>query len=76
MYHEITRCRICGCADLIPIIDLGMQALTGVFPRSRDERITTGPLELVKCDERAGGCGERPGVRHLAEHPDRANLTY
>ncbi len=29
--------------------------MTGVFPRSRDESVTTGPLSLVKCSE--GGCG-------------------
>jgi hypothetical protein len=28
---------------------LGEQALTGVFPKSRTEKITTGPIELVQC---------------------------
>lgn len=50
MYSEINRCRICGNADLDPILDLGNQALTGVFPHPGDV-VETGPLELVKCRE-------------------------
>jgi NDP-4-keto-2,6-dideoxyhexose 3-C-methyltransferase len=59
VYTEITRCRICGNTELSPIIHLGDQSLTGVFPATRDERITRGPLALVKCAERggAGSCG-------------------
>lgn len=53
---SIDRCRICGQADLAPILDLGEQMLTGVFPRSRDAKITVGPLRLVKCMAN-GGCG-------------------
>lgn len=52
----ITRCRICAGAELAPILDLGEQMLTGVFPRSRDEAVTVGPLRLVKCMA-DGGCG-------------------
>jgi hypothetical protein len=50
MYTAITQCRICGNSSLTPVIDLGVQMLTGVFPKSRDEAITTGPLRLVKCE--------------------------
>ncbi|MFA5105103.1 MAG: class I SAM-dependent methyltransferase [Candidatus Margulisiibacteriota bacterium] len=49
MYREIKRCRICGNGRLMPIIALGQQYLTGVFPRSREEKLTAGPLELLKC---------------------------
>jgi len=52
----IDRCRICGLADMAPILDLGVQMLSGVFPRSREAEVTTGPLQLVKCMA-AGGCG-------------------
>lgn len=45
----LTRCRICGNTDLLPILSLGDQELTGVFPRTRDQEITKGPLELVWC---------------------------
>lgn len=51
MIKEITRCRICGGADLKPIINLGSQALTGIFPRSTATTLTAGPLELVRCDD-------------------------
>lgn len=56
MYTEATCCRICKSTDLIPILDLGTQALTGVFPKSKDEQILSGPLELVKCSGE-NGCG-------------------
>jgi NDP-4-keto-2,6-dideoxyhexose 3-C-methyltransferase len=53
---EISRCRICGGEDLVKVLDLGIQTLTGVFPKSPDEPITAGPLILVKCAA-DGGCG-------------------
>lgn len=66
---------MCGNGELVPILDLGMQALTGVFPRSREDRITTGPLELVKCDERAGGCGLAQ-LRHSYEPTEMYGQNY
>ena len=50
MYTKISRCRICGNDELIPVIDLGHQALTGVFPKP-GQTVEEGPLELVKCRE-------------------------
>lgn len=47
---EITSCRICNNRRLVPLLDLGEQSLTGIFPSSPEERVTRGPLELVKCD--------------------------
>lgn len=49
MYKEITQCRICGNENIVPLLHLGNQALTGVFPQSKTDKVTTGPLELVKC---------------------------
>jgi len=46
---KLQKCRICGNSNLLPILSLGEQFLTGVFPRSPQEKITCGPLELVKC---------------------------
>ncbi len=48
-YREITQCRICGNKTLLPILSLGCQALTGVFPKTKDDPVTSGPLELVQC---------------------------
>lgn len=50
IYQEITKCSICGNTSLTPIIDLGVQALTGVFPR-KNEVVESGPLELIKCED-------------------------
>jgi NDP-4-keto-2,6-dideoxyhexose 3-C-methyltransferase len=55
---QVTQCRICGNPRLTTVLDLGEQALTGVFPRSIGESITRGPLRLIKCDEISNGaCG-------------------
>jgi NDP-4-keto-2,6-dideoxyhexose 3-C-methyltransferase len=58
-YQEITACRVCGNTDLDMILDLGNQSLTGVFPSSADESVTSGPLQLVKCVTRTANeaCG-------------------
>lgn len=57
MYSAINKCRICGNEDLIKVLDLGSQALTGVFPAYKDQTITRGPLQLVKCSELKDTCG-------------------
>jgi len=49
--EQIQHCRICGNSDLIPIINLGTQFLTGVFPKNTSQQITSGPLELVRCND-------------------------
>ena len=46
-YHAIDTCRISKARDLISVLQLGDQALTGVFPKLASEQITVGPLELV-----------------------------
>src|SRR6266436_3305505 len=56
-HTTIQRCRICGSGNLHSVLHLGHQALTGVFPGSAGEEVETGPVELVKCDSEAGGCG-------------------
>jgi len=58
MYKEIKKCRVCSNKNLVSIINLGNQALTGIFPRTKDQEISFGPLELVKClENRDDGCG-------------------
>lgn len=56
MPTAIERCRICGGTELTPVLDLGEQALTGVFPKAPDAHVTVGPLSLLLCQS-AGGCG-------------------
>jgi SAM-dependent methyltransferase len=50
MFREIEACRICGNRDLVPILSLGEQYLTGVFPSVRNADLSKGPLELVACN--------------------------
>jgi len=58
MFTQITQCRICGNSNLERVLDLGEQALTGVFPRSRQQKVGRGPLRLVKCvDDDERSCG-------------------
>lgn len=56
-YKSIDECLICGNKNLRVILDLGVQALTGVFPSDRAARITSGPLVLKKCTGNHDACG-------------------
>jgi hypothetical protein len=49
-FIRVSACRICGNKNLVDIVDLGEQYLTGIFP-IKDETLllTKGPLQLVKC---------------------------
>ena len=44
---KIEKCRISGDTNLISVLNIGEQFLTGVFPSSKETIITKGPLELV-----------------------------
>jgi C-methyltransferase C-terminal domain/Putative zinc binding domain/Methyltransferase domain len=50
-YHEIKHCRVHNSSNLVSVLDLGKQALTGVFPKSSSQAVTVGPLELVWCPD-------------------------
>ncbi len=69
MYKKISSCRICGNKHLECVLDLGEQMLTGVFPKSKNEPITVGPLRLVKCvgDEQVCGLLQMEHSYDLAE---------
>lgn len=56
MYTRTDKCRICGNTELVRVLDLGEQMLTGVFPAEKNAEITVGPLNLVKCSG-DGVCG-------------------
>lgn len=49
MFTEIHNCRICANTNLINVLSLGEQALTGVFPKHVSDTVSTGPLDLVWC---------------------------
>jgi len=50
-YHEIDSCRVSKSKHLVSVLNLGYQALTGVFPKDAAEALTVGPLELVWCPD-------------------------
>jgi hypothetical protein len=50
-YKAIDKCRVSGSDDLVSVLNLGFQELTGVFPKSPSDVITRGPLELVWCPQ-------------------------
>jgi hypothetical protein len=45
----ISSCRIDQSENLITVLSLGKQALTGVFPKRPSDSVTVGPLELAWC---------------------------
>lgn len=49
MVKKINNCRLCNSQELVTILDIGEQAFTGVFPKSKTEIVPTGHLMLVKC---------------------------
>lgn len=73
-YHAIDRCRLCGSPALAPVLALGEQYLTGVFPRAADAALTRGPLELVRCaDGQACGLVQ---LRHSYDHSEMYGENY
>jgi hypothetical protein len=50
-YSEIDACRVSGSKNLVSVLDLGRQSLTGVFPSRASDPVTVGPLELVWCPD-------------------------
>lgn len=74
MFHTIQNCRICGNSALAPVLNLGKQYLTGVFPKTRDFKLTSGPLELVRCDG-PEACG-LVQLRHSYDHSEMYGVNY
>lgn len=75
-YQEIHACRICGSRELVSVLDLGNQALTGIFPPASNPQVETMPLELVKCrDEKGQGCGLLQ-LRHTGDLGKMYGETY
>jgi len=56
---KVKKCRVCNNTDLVPVIDLGNQYLSSVFPenlayRKKAEKY---PLDLVLCKKTKDTCG-------------------
>ena len=75
-YIEVHKCRICGNSNLEPILDLGEQMLTGVFPTSiESDAATIGPLSLVKCIGGDETCG-LVQLRHSYDLSEMYGVNY
>jgi hypothetical protein len=48
IYKKIDKCRVCSSRSLTNVLNLGYQALTGIFPES-GSTVPEGPVELVWC---------------------------
>jgi hypothetical protein len=49
IYREVDGCRACSSSNLVEILNLGVQALSGVFPKSTEPDPVSGPLVLGAC---------------------------
>lgn len=50
-YTKRDTCRLNGSKNIVSVLSLGHQALTGVFPKSTEEQVTEGPLDLFWCPD-------------------------
>ena len=71
------RCRLCGNEDLVPVLDLGKQPLSSVFPSPKDPDPSESPLELVRCNKssKPSACG-LVQLRHQADLSEMYGKTY
>lgn len=71
------KCRICGNPNLVPIIDLGNQALSSVFPSPDALDPSVSPLDLIRCDKSSSpdACG-LVQLRHTADLDEMYGTTY
>ena len=53
-YSEITKCRVSGSEKLTPVLSLGSQPLSGIYPSPDSPDPSTSPLDLVICDSEEG----------------------
>ena len=74
-FTAVSHCRICGSDELQPILSLGLQCLTGVFPRSLEESVTRGPLDLVRCSGSPQACG-LVQLRHTYDATEMYGPSY
>jgi NDP-4-keto-2,6-dideoxyhexose 3-C-methyltransferase len=64
----LERCRVCGNTELAPVIDIGEQYLSSIFPDDLDYRdeVPRSRLDLSVCVKRDGTCG----LPQLSRHHD------
>ena len=50
-FEKITKCRICECHELLPLMDFGEVASCGLFLKTKNDKAPTGTLSIVFCPE-------------------------
>jgi NDP-4-keto-2,6-dideoxyhexose 3-C-methyltransferase len=50
LFKAIDKCRICRSTDLLDVISLGSQALSGCFPAQDEPDPDAAPLHLLRCE--------------------------
>lgn len=75
-YRRTEACRVCGNPELATILDLGLQCLTGVFPKAGAPQPPAGPLELVKCQGPASKACGLVQLRHTYEASGMYGANY
>src|SRR5580700_820402 len=74
IFTQITKCRICRNASVVPVLDLGEQYLTGVLPSAPNSPLTRGPLQLVRCAGPA--CCGLVQLRHTYDASEMYGQNY
>lgn len=54
-YKSIKKCRLCNSVNFTEILDLGIQPLSCIFPKSKSVIVPKSPLNLIKCSN--SDCG-------------------
>lgn len=77
MIEETKVCRVCGNDRFVPVLSLGNQRLSSVFPRPEAPQPSHSPLELIRCDTDAGpdACG-LVQLRYTADLDEMYGTTY
>jgi NDP-4-keto-2,6-dideoxyhexose 3-C-methyltransferase len=76
MSRPTACCRICGNRNLVKMLDLGRQALTGRFPLPEEPDPLKGPLELVVCQGDPRACCGLLQLRHSYPLEEMYGATY
>ena len=71
-----TKCRICGNEELVPIISLGNQCLTSVFPSPDSDNPSLSPLDLLFCSSKTKEVCNLVQLKHNADIEEMYGSTY
>ena len=77
MLKKISQCRSCKSNNLKEVFNLGSQYLTGVFPKKKNTKISSGDLSLCLCKKcRRWNKNNRTDITILYSRLDNNCATY